>query len=129
MYQPNPMAEVFADSTMLHSIVQNLVGNALKFTPVDGRVTIQSEEQDSMIQVSVIDTGVGVSPEKLAGLFGAMAGRSTDGTAGEKGTGLGLRLCKDLVEEHGGRVWVDSVMGQGSSFHFTLPKADSTASV
>jgi signal transduction histidine kinase len=120
---------VFADSTMLHSIVQNLVGNALKFTPVNGRVTIQAEEQDSMIQVSVIDTGVGVSPEKLAGLLVAMAGRTTDGTAGEKGTGLGLRLCQDLVEEHGGRVWVDSVMGQGSFFHFTLPKADSTASV
>ena len=82
--QANPTAEVLADSTMLHSIVQNLVGNALKFTPVEGRVTIQAEEQDTIIQVSVIDTGVCVSPEKLAGLFEAMAGRSTDGTAGEK---------------------------------------------
>jgi signal transduction histidine kinase len=129
VYQANPAAEVFADSTMLHSIVQNLVGNALKFTPVEGRVTIQTEEQDTMIQVSVIDTGVGVSPEKLAGLFEVMAGRSTDGTAGEKGTGLGLLLCKDLVEKHGGRLWVDSVVGQGTSFHFTLPKAQSTVSV
>ena len=129
VYQANSAAEVFADSTMLHSIVQNLVGNALKFTPVEGRVTIQTEEQDTMIQVSVIDTGVGVSPEKLAGLFEVMAGRSTDGTAGEKGTGLGLLLCKDLVEKHGGRLWVDSVVGQGTSFHFTLPKAQSTVSV
>jgi len=129
VYQANPSAEVLADSTMLHSIVQNLVVNALKFTPVEGRVTIQTEEQDTMIQVSVIDTGVGVSPEKLAGLFEVMAGRSTDGTAGEKGTGLGLLLCKDLVEKHGGRVWVDSVMGQGTSFHFTLQKAHSTVSV
>ncbi|MDH5773612.1 MAG: GAF domain-containing sensor histidine kinase, partial [Nitrospirota bacterium] len=109
VYQANPSAEVFADSTMLHSIVQNLVGNALKFTPAEGRVTIQTEEQDTMIQVSVIDTGVGVSPDKLAGLFEVMAGRTTDGTSGEKGTGLGLLLCKDFVEKHGGRVWVDSV--------------------
>ena len=129
VYQANPSAEVFADSTMLHSIVQNLVGNALKFTPAEGRVTIQTEEQDTMIQVSVIDTGVGVSPDKLAGLFEVMAGRTTDGTSGEKGTGLGLLLCKDFVEKHGGRVWVDSVMGQGAAFHFTLPKAYATLSV
>ena len=129
VYQSNPSTEVLADSTMLHSIVQNLVGNALKFTPLEGRVTIQAEEQDSMIQVSVIDTGVGVTPEKLAGLFEVTAARSTDGTAGEKGTGLGLPLCKDLVEKHGGRVWVDSVVGQGTSFHFTLPKAPKSISV
>jgi signal transduction histidine kinase len=82
-----------------------------------------------MIQVSVIDSGVGVPPEKLAHLFELMAGRSTDGTAGEKGTGLGLLLCKDLVEKHGGQLWVDSVVGQGTSFHLTLPKAHSTVLV
>jgi len=126
VYKSYPGTEVFADSTMLHSIFQNLIGNAIKFTPVDGCVTIQAVDQDTMIQVSVIDTGIGVSPEKLAGLFESMAGRTTDGTAGEKGTGLGLLLCKDLVEKHGGRVWVDSVIGQGTSFHLTLPKAHST---
>ena len=126
VYQSNPAVEVLADSTMLHSIVQNLVGNAIKFTPVDGCVTIQAVDQGTMIQVSVIDTGIGVSPEKLAGLFESMAGRTTDGTAGEKGTGLGLLLCKDLVEKHGGQLWVDSVIGQGTSFHLTLPKAHST---
>lgn len=126
VYKSHPGTEVFADSTMLHSIFQNLIGNAIKFTPVDGCVTIQAVDQGTMIQVSVIDTGIGVSPEKLAGLFESMAGRTTDGTAGEKGTGLGLLLCKDLVEKHGGRVWVDSVIGQGTSFHLTLPKAHST---
>ncbi len=128
IYASHPEAEVFADATMLHSIFQNLIGNAIKFTPVEGHVTIQAKEQDTMIQVSVIDTGVGVSPKKLAGLFEVMAGRSTDGTAGEKGTGLGLLLCKDLVEKHGGQLWVDSVVGQGTSFHLTLPKAQSTVS-
>lgn len=128
VYQANPLAEVLADSTMLHSIVQNLVGNALKFTPAEGRVTIRTEEHDTMIQVSVIDTGVGVSSEKLPGLFEMKGARTTDGTSGEKGTGLGLLLCKDFVEKHGGRIWVDSVIGQGTSFHFTLPKAHTSLS-
>jgi len=126
VYEKNPATEVFADSTMLHSIFQNLIGNAIKFTPSNGRVTVCTADQGSMMQVSVIDSGVGVPPEKLAHLFELMAGRSTDGTAGEKGTGLGLLLCKDLVEKHGGQLWVDSVVGQGTSFHLTLPKAHST---
>jgi len=129
VYEPHPSVQVWADPTMLHSILQNLTGNAIKFTPSSGEVTIRVADQDSMIQVSVIDTGVGVSPEKLAHLFEFVAGRSTDGTAGEKGTGLGLLLCKELVEKHGGRLWVDSVVGQGTSFHFTLPKAKSIISV
>ena len=129
VYETNPATEVFADSTMLHSIFQNLIGNAIKFTPSNGRVTVCAADQGSMIQVSVIDSGVGVPPEKLAHLFELMAGRSTDGTAGEKGTGLGLLLCKDLVEKHGGQLWVDSVVGQGTSFHLTLPKAHSTVLV
>ena len=127
--ETNPATEVFADSTMLHSIFQNLIGNAIKFTPSNGRVTVCAADQGSMIQVSVIDSGVGVPPEKLAHLFELLAGRSTDGTAGEKGTGLGLLLCKDLVEKHGGQLWVDSVVGQGTSFHLTLPKAHSTVLV
>jgi signal transduction histidine kinase len=127
--ETNPATEVFADSTMLHSIFQNLIGNAIKFTPSNGRVTVRAADLGSMIQVSVIDSGVGVPPEKLAHLFELMAGRSTDGTAGEKGTGLGLLLCKDLVEKHGGQLWVDSVVGQGASFHLTLPKAHSTVLV
>jgi signal transduction histidine kinase len=127
--ETNPATEVFADSTMLHSIFQNLIGNSIKFTPSNGRVTVRAADQGSMIQVSVIDSGVGVPPEKLAHLFELMAGRSTDGTAGEKGTGLGLLLCKDLVEKHGGQLWVDSVVGQGTSFHLTLPKAHSTVLV
>ncbi len=128
VYEPHPDAEVFADSTMLHSIFQNLISNAVKFTPAEGSVTVQVVDQGEMIQISVIDTGVGVPAEMVAGLFELKARRSTDGTSGEKGTGLGLLLCKDLVEKHGGRLSVDSVVGQGTSFHFTLPKAHSTVS-
>ncbi len=129
IYESNPATEVCVDSTMLHSIMQNLIGNAIKFTTEGGRVSVQAIDRGSKIQVSVTDTGVGVSSEKVATLFELRAGRTTDGTAGEKGTGLGLLLCKDLVEKHGGQLWVDSVVGQGTSFHFTLPKAQSTVSV
>ena len=128
IYESHPEAEVFADATMLHSIFQNLIGNAIKFTPVEGQVKVQVVDRGAMIQVSVIDSGVGVPAEMVAGLFELKVGRSTDGTFGEKGTGLGLLLCKDLVEKHGGQLWVDSVVGQGTSFHLTLPKAQSTVS-
>ncbi len=127
-YEPNPGKEVFADQTMLHSIFQNLIGNAIKFTPSGGRVMIQVTEQDAMYQISIVDTGVGVTPEKVSMLFEPMVGRTTDGTSGEKGTGLGLLLCKDFVEKHGGRLWVDSVVGQGTSFHLTLPIVHSPVS-
>jgi len=128
IYESHPEAEVVADSTMFHSILQNLIGNAIKFTPSSGRVAVQEVEQGNRVLISVIDTGVGVPPEKLSHLLESSVGRSTDGTAGEKGTGLGLLLCKDLVEKHGGRLWVDSVVGQGTSFHFTLPNAHSALS-
>ena len=91
-------------------------------------MAVQEVEQGNRVLISVIDTGVGVPPEKLSHLLESSVGRSTDGTAGEKGTGLGLLLCKDLVEKHGGRLWVDSVVGQGTSFHFTLPNAHSALS-
>jgi signal transduction histidine kinase len=129
VYESHPEAEVVADSTMFHSILQNLIGNAIKFTPTNGRVTVQESEQGNRVRISVIDTGVGVSPEKLPHLLDSLVVQSTVGTAGEKGTGLGLALCKDLVEKHGGRLWVDSVVGQGTSFHFTLPNSHSAVSV
>lgn len=126
IYESNPVTEVCVDSTMLHSILQNLIGNAIKFTPAVGCVTVQIVDQGEMIQVSVIDTGIGISPEKIADLFKPIPGRSTKGTAGENGTGLGLLLCRDFVEKHGGQLWVESVVGQGTSFHLTLPKTYST---
>ncbi len=129
VYESHPGVEVFADSTMLHSIFQNLIGNAIKFTPSKGRVTVEVVDQDAMIQVTVIDTGVGVPSDMMADLFEVKAYRSTDGTAGEKGTGLGLLLCKDLVEKQGGRLWAESVVGQGTSFFLTLPKFQSSVTV
>lgn len=129
VYESHPEAEVVADSTMFHFILQNLIGNAIKFTPSNGRVTVQEAEQGDRELISVVDNGIGISPEKLSHLLDSLVVQSTDGTAGGKGAGLGLALCNDLVEKHGGRLWVDSLVGQGTSFHFALPNAHSAVSV
>jgi len=109
---------------MLQAVLHNLVGNAIKFTPEHGSVTLRAAGQGSMIKLSVQDSGVGIERDKLPHLFEFMAGRSTNGTAGEKGTGLGLLLCREFVEKHGGRIWAESEAGQGASFHFLLPNAN-----
>jgi signal transduction histidine kinase len=114
---------IMADENMVHLIIRNLLSNALKFTPEGGSISILSQEEDLFHQIIVIDNGVGMNPEQLETLFTAHANVSTQGTANEKGTGLGLMLCKEFVEKNGGNIWVESEEGKGSSFYFTFPKA------
>ena len=114
---------IMADENMVHLIIRNLLSNALKFTPEGGSISILSQEEDLFHQIIVIDNGVGMNPEQLETLFTAHANVSTQGTANEKGTGLGLMLCKEFVEKNGGKIWVESEEGKGSSFYFTFPKA------
>ena len=119
---------VFADENMMRSVVQNLVSNALKFTPVGGSVIIsaqQSLKKSSLVEISVRDSGIGMSREDAAKLFRIDVVHTTKGTADETGTGLGLILCKELVEKNGGTIWVDSKEGAGTTFSFTLPLAKS----
>lgn len=116
---------VFADDNMLRSVVQNLITNAIKFTRTEGRIIVSSIEKDSFVEVSVQDTGIGINSEKSSDLFNFNAIYSTNGTDGEKGTGLGLPLCKEFVERNGGKIWVESEIGKGSKFTFTLPKSTS----
>ncbi len=113
---------VFADTNMVNTILRNLISNALKFTNKGGTITIYSEHKNSEITISVSDNGVGVSPELLPHLFDNSQVHSQKGTANEKGTGLGLLLCKKFVEKHGGKIWAESKLGHGSVFKFTLPK-------
>lgn len=112
----------FADFDMLETIFRNLLTNAIKFTPTGGSVTIAARATESAVEISVSDTGVGMPPDKAAMLF--QLGQKTRqlGTAGEKGTGVGLLLCKEFIKTHGGTIWCESVVGQGTIFHFTLPK-------
>lgn len=113
----------FADRPTLNTVIRNLVNNAVKFTPPGGTVRVAAREDDGAIRVTVNDTGVGIPPERVATLFQVGANLTTPGTKGEKGTGLGLALCKHLVEMNGGRIWAESAPGQGSAFHFTVPRA------
>lgn len=113
---------VYADTSMLRSVIQNLIVNAIKFSKAGGRVFISSVEKSNVIEVSVEDTGMGIANKLIPSLFNFNTIFTTSGTAGEKGTGLGLPLCKELVEKNEGKIWVESETGKGSKFVFTLPK-------
>lgn len=115
---------LIADEDMVSTILRNLITNAIKFTPKDGRITTSAKEvENNFIQVSVSDTGIGIEPERIVKIFRIDSANSTEGTEGEKGSGLGVILSKEFVEKHGGKIWVESQVGVGTTFHFTLPKA------
>ena len=99
----------------------NLLSNAIKFTPENGKITINAKLMDHHIQIAVSDTGIGIKPEDMEKLFEAF--RQVDGSYARRyeGTGLGLILTKRLIELHGGKIWVKSMYGKGSTFTFTLP--------
>ncbi len=114
---------VYADMNMLNSILQNLVSNSVKFSNEFGLITIASEERNDFYEIIIADTGVGMDERDLSKLFKIDQHFSTKGTKDESGTGLGLLLCKELVEKHGGTIWAESQLGMGTKFHFTIPKA------
>ena len=106
---------------MLKAILRNLVSNAIKFTNIGGAININAEEKSENAIISVSDNGIGMSDETISKLFRLDANLSTRGTENEKGTGLGLYLCREFVDKHGGRIWVESKPGAGSTFKLTLP--------
>lgn len=112
----------FADLNMINLVFRNLILNGMKFTEQGGEITIGAEVHDDELTIWVRDNGVGISPEIQKLLFEKTAGYSTRGTANEKGTGLGLILCKEFVERNGGRIWLESEEGKGSTFFFTVSK-------
>jgi signal transduction histidine kinase len=108
---------------MIHTVIRNLVNNALKFTMEQGEVRIGVFDYDpEKVSVTVTDTGIGIDPKKSKDIFRIDSSSSTRGTHYEKGTGLGLGICKEFVLKNNGTIWVDSVPGQGSRFSFTLYK-------
>jgi len=112
---------VLADIDMLKTVLRNLISNAIKFTNNGGEININAGQTQSNITISVSDNGIGIKPDNLLKLFDISEVFTTKGTAKETGTGLGLLLCKNLVEKHGGKIWVESEVGKGSEFKFTLP--------
>ncbi len=119
-----PEIYVFADNFMIETVLRNLVNNAIKFTLPNGTITISVNEKSDEYIVSVSDTGIGIPKENLKKLFKIETAYSTFGTAYEKGTGLGLILCKEFVEKNNGKIWVESEENKGTTFYFTLKKAD-----
>jgi two-component system, NtrC family, sensor kinase len=116
----NRLGQIQADERKVRQVVLNLLSNAIKFTPEGGRIEVRATLQDGLVEVSVSDTGVGIAPEDQDAIFEEFR---QVGTADKKaeGTGLGLTLCRKFVELHGGRIWVKSQVGVGSTFTFTIP--------
>jgi signal transduction histidine kinase len=115
--------QVHADPEMAATVLRNLLSNAVKFTPRGGSLRVSALEDGTEVRVSVADTGVGMSAQELQKLFRIDEHLSRRGTEQEPGNGLGLLVCKEFVEKHGGKIWAESRPGEGSTFHFTLPKA------
>ena len=113
---------IYADKNMLNVIIRNLVSNALKFTPDGGNVTLSAQERENKIYIKIEDTGIGIPEDTLPNLFRLDKKTSTTGTAEESGSGLGLPLCKDMIEKHNGTIQVSSTEGKGSSFELTFPE-------
>ena len=121
--------EVFAHKNSVNTVIRNLISNAIKFTPQNGQITVGLKDNPSEITVSVSDTGVGMSEDIMRKLFRIDTKHTTKGTSDEKGTCLGLILCKEFVDKNKGRIWVESIPNQGTTFYFTLTKATVTEAV
>ena len=109
------------DQERILQVLLNLIGNAVKFTPANGHVKISVIETNENLQVSVKDTGPGIENEKLVTIFERFQQISTKGSHSVNGTGLGLAIVKHIITRHGGKVWAESSIGEGSLFAFTLP--------
>ncbi|WP_159518112.1 PAS domain-containing sensor histidine kinase [Sunxiuqinia indica] len=117
---------VYADQNMLRTVIRNLTANAIKFTPRNGRIELCAlpEKDNQSIVIEIKDNGIGITQEKLDRLFSMQSHESTFGTDNEKGSGLGLIVCKEFIERHDGKIWAKSEKGEGSSFFVELPRAN-----
>jgi signal transduction histidine kinase len=112
---------ICADNHMIDTVVRNLVSNAIKFTRVGGKIRVEALSFDSHVELKVIDSGIGMTDELKRKLFLLSEKTSRPGTEGESSTGLGLLLCKEFIEKHGGKIWVESKVENGSTFTFSIP--------
>ncbi|MDD4829788.1 MAG: PAS domain-containing sensor histidine kinase [Bacteroidales bacterium] len=117
----NDNKKIFVDPNMTKTVLRNLISNAIKFSMPKGEVSVSHEVIENELVVSVADKGIGISEENINLIWNPLQSIKTVGTSGERGTGLGLSICKELIEKQGGRIWVESKIGQGSNFKFTLP--------
>jgi signal transduction histidine kinase len=114
---------VYADNNILHTVVRNILSNAVKFTPKGGTIIIQGKEDDKNTTISIKDSGIGMNAKMIENLFQLDVKTNRKGTEDEASSGLGLILCKEFVEKHGGKIWVESEENVGSTFYFSLPNS------
>jgi signal transduction histidine kinase len=117
---PTGLPDLIGDRDRLIQVIVNLLSNAAKFTP-DGRIRVSAAADDDEVRVSVADTGIGIAPEDQERIWRSYEQVASHRSDGPRGTGLGLPICRRIIEEHGGRMWLESEPGQGSTFHFALP--------
>jgi signal transduction histidine kinase len=123
VHEPGAPIHVLAHKHSVNTVIRNLISNAIKFTGTGGKIIVGIKHVNKELIISIADTGVGMPKEIVDKLFRIDTKHSTRGTADEKGTGLGLILCKEFIEKNGGRIWVESAVGKGSSFYFTLTES------
>ena len=122
----DPSINIYADKDMINLVLRNIISNAIKFTPNNGEINVGAKVNNDLVEMCVQDTGTGISAENIEKLFSNQY-FTTNGTANESGTGLGLMLCKEFLSKNGGNISVESELGKGSKFVFTLPRAIVTA--
>ena len=118
----NQEITVKADLNMITTVIRNLISNSIKYTNHGGRIFIDATPENDYTLISIRDNGTGMTEDQISNLFKIDTNRSSYGTDGEKGTGLGLILCKEFIEKNGGKIWVESKVGIGTTFYCTIPK-------
>lgn len=118
---PTNEIELYTDENLLKTVLRNLISNAIKFTNPNGNINVLTTIDHNQVEISISDNGVGISKDVICELFNISMNVISQGTANEKGSGLGLILCKEFVEKLNGKIWVESEVGKGSDFKFTLP--------
>jgi signal transduction histidine kinase len=118
---PTDLGTVIADERKVRQVLLNLLSNAVKFTPEGGRIGVSARRANGEVQVSVRDTGIGIAPEDQAKVFDEFQQVGAPSDRSREGTGLGLTLAKRFIELHGGRIWLESELGRGTSFTFAIP--------
>ncbi len=121
VFESKDEAIVFGDRNMIHTVLRNLISNAIKYSNQGSKIVIAAQQKQDKTVVSISDSGVGMSQDKLSNLFDSNVNQSTFGTANEKGTGLGLAICNEFIKKLNGEIWATSEIGKGSTFYFSLP--------
>src|SRR5690606_9838047 len=120
---PDELPPLMADPQRTAQVLVNLIGNAVKYSPAGSMIILSAHEEDGVVRFDVADQGVGIPAEQQDRIFDPFHQAASGSTSSRKGIGLGLTICRGIIEAHGGKIWLDSEPGRGTTFYFTLPVA------